>query len=390
MTWTSPPTVATGDIYTAAMFNTYTRDNMNHLRTLTGGADPGGANKALYSTGASTGTWGLLPSDAMLEQKVNQVNPIYTTFAAASDKGSGMFIIENNSPSVADGPVAGVVNWHLIQSRYYNFSLDFRVQLAFGVSNTPVSYIRWIVAGSPSAWYKLWHQGNDGPSSDLNADLLDDRGSGNATTEIPINNGTLNIGLHADILDGFHAGNGSGQLAINNGSGNTNLNADMVDNFHAGNASGQVPINNGTVNAGLNADMVDGIHAASFARVDVASNFAVRPTFGSDQIPVIANGQYSGNNGASRQITCGFIPKVVLISGYESASAIGIKAFIWSTTPGNNVKDRLFPSTHALRGADSTPCDTTALHSTDGFIVDNAGSDSTNTSGFVYNWVAFG
>jgi hypothetical protein len=71
---------------------------------------------------------------------------------------------------------------------------------------------------------------------------------------------------NAALLGGNQAGNASGNVPLNNGTVNTNLNADLLDGQHAGNASGSVPLNNGTVNTNLNADLLDGLHASAFAQ----------------------------------------------------------------------------------------------------------------------------
>lgn len=63
--------------------------------------------------------------------------------------------------------------------------------------------------------------------------------------------------INVDKLDGTDAGNASGNVPLNNGTKNTDLNADQVDGYHAGNASGNVPVSNGTRNANLNADLLD-------------------------------------------------------------------------------------------------------------------------------------
>ena len=42
----------------------------------------------------------------------------------------------------------------------------------------------------------------------------------------------------------------------------TGKDADTIDTFHAGNASGQVPVSNGTLNVNLNAEMVGGVKRA--------------------------------------------------------------------------------------------------------------------------------
>jgi hypothetical protein len=62
-----------------------------------------------------------------------------------------------------------------------------------------------IYAGGNTTQYKVWHAGNDGSGSGLDADLLDGKHAGNADGNIPINNGTLNTNLNADLLDGKHA-----------------------------------------------------------------------------------------------------------------------------------------------------------------------------------------
>jgi hypothetical protein len=50
----------------------------------------------------------------------------------------------------------------------------------------------------------IWHAGNDGGGSGLDADLLDGYQTGNASGNVPLNNSTLNTNLNADLLDGQH------------------------------------------------------------------------------------------------------------------------------------------------------------------------------------------
>ncbi len=228
MTWTAPNTVATGDIYTAAMYNTYLRDNTLHLRSNTGNGDPTAANQVAVSTGVGAGSaWGTLPDAAMTNQKVNKSSPEYNTTLgpAAVLANSGFF--EINAPS-ADAPVAGR-KYHIFQAMKADGSVNYSVQIAVDVDETlPTSWIRVIVSGTPSAWYKLWNSAIDGSGSTLDADLLDGLQSGNGNGNIPISNGTVNTNLNADMLDGYHAGNSSGAIPINNGTLNTNLNAAML------------------------------------------------------------------------------------------------------------------------------------------------------------------
>ena len=123
---------------------------------------------------------------------------------------------------------------------------------------------------------KVWHAGNDGAGSGLDADTVDGKhASAFALTDLSnVSDSTIlsklkNVdgsgsGLDADLLDGKHAGNSSGQIPVSNGTKCTNLNADLLDGYHAGNSSGQIPISNGTKCTNLNADMVDGEHASAF------------------------------------------------------------------------------------------------------------------------------
>ena len=50
----------------------------------------------------------------------------------------------------------------------------------------------------------IWHAGNDGAGSGLDADLLDGLTSGNGSGNVPISNGTVNTNLNADMVDGRH------------------------------------------------------------------------------------------------------------------------------------------------------------------------------------------
>ena len=49
-----------------------------------------------------------------------------------------------------------------------------------------------------------WTSGNDGSGSGLVADMVDGYHAGNASGNVPVSNGTLNINLNADLLDGKH------------------------------------------------------------------------------------------------------------------------------------------------------------------------------------------
>lgn len=72
-------------------------------------------------------------------------------------------------------------------------------------SGTTLQSINFGTIGLTANGNAIWHAGNDGPGSGLNADLLDNRHAGNAIGDIPINNGTVNANLNADLIDGLNS-----------------------------------------------------------------------------------------------------------------------------------------------------------------------------------------
>jgi hypothetical protein len=155
-------------------------NGLNWLRQLTGNGDPSAANQVIVSTSTSTSTWQQVNSaviatagvsDAnMANQKVNQLNPAYTTFGGMIDKGSGFFDAEGTA---VDAPVGGSAEWLVWQNRHWNWSADYRGQIVVDMQNQSNLYYRNVQAGAAQAWVKMWHSGNDGASSGLDADLLD-------------------------------------------------------------------------------------------------------------------------------------------------------------------------------------------------------------------------
>jgi len=92
-----------------------------------------------------------------------------STFAVNPPR-MGFFNINNSS---TENP-AGFGYWQGLHFRHNNQSSTWGWQLA-GTYNTSYSDLYWrqVSNGSRGSWYKLWHTGNDGSSSGLDADLLD-------------------------------------------------------------------------------------------------------------------------------------------------------------------------------------------------------------------------
>lgn len=79
----------------------------------------------------------------------------------------------------------------------------------------------------------VWHSGNDGSGSGLDADTVDGLITGNASGNIPISNGTLNTNLNADKLDGMDASSfyQNGSVIMNtNPFGGNKLYVNSLDN----------------------------------------------------------------------------------------------------------------------------------------------------------------
>lgn len=171
MAW-GPPTIPITLTTITVAFATALLNSLNWLRQLTGNGDPPAADRVIVSTSTSTSSWqqvtaaviatGAVTDVKMATQKVNQVNPTYTTFAAATDKGSGFFDIVSN----ADAPTAGS-GWLLIQNRHWNWGSDRRWQLAINTTNQDDIYVRSVIDGVAGPWRKLWHAGNDAGIANL-------------------------------------------------------------------------------------------------------------------------------------------------------------------------------------------------------------------------------
>ena len=110
-----------------------------------------------------------------------------STFAVNPPR-MGFFNINNSS---AENP-AGFGYWQGLHLRHNNQSSTWGWQLA-GTYNTSYSdlYFRQVASASRGSWYKLWHTGNDGSSSGLDADLLDGQHGSHYTNASNISSGTI-------------------------------------------------------------------------------------------------------------------------------------------------------------------------------------------------------
>lgn len=91
----------------------------------------------------------------------------------------------------------------------------------------------------------------------------------------------------------------------------------------------------------------------------------------------IASGSYTGDNAAGRQITVGFIPKLVLIEG---ASSCKLFTLIPSQTIGHY--DGVAYHTN--------PVAMVYIHAADGFVVDMGSNPGSNLLAAVYYYLAIG
>jgi hypothetical protein len=72
--------------------------------------------------------------------------------------------------------------YHMISCRHPNPANNYQMQISGNIFDVNDLYYRIINSGSPTSWYKIWHSGNDGSGSGLDADLLDGLQSSSANT----------------------------------------------------------------------------------------------------------------------------------------------------------------------------------------------------------------
>ena len=77
----------------------------------------------------------------------------------------------HNRSSATGSP--GSTWYHMINNRHTNTGNNYQMQFAGEFYNASNIYYRIINNNSPTSWYKMWHSGNDGSGSGLDADTLD-------------------------------------------------------------------------------------------------------------------------------------------------------------------------------------------------------------------------
>lgn len=149
-------------------------------------------------------------------------------------------------------------------SGHHHTGVDGQGPPVSAVSNTCVT------AGGST----VWHSGNDGAGTGLDADLLDGlHGSSysTATGVVQATSATTIQARHtfnptASTLSAFIMGSNAAGVVV------TDFNADQVDGFSAGNSSGQVAVNNGTLCTLLNADQLDGSDSTLFVQSSASTS----------------------------------------------------------------------------------------------------------------------
>lgn len=216
-TYTTPFVATTNAVIASSDHNASYGGNIRYFRQFL--TNPDNANQWLQSTSADGADWvnrATAVLDALGFTPPNADTPIITTFAAALvANGSGFFEV---SPA-ADGPT-GSGAWYLLNLCEGNQPTTYAMQIACNINDQDALYHRLVVGGVAGTWRKVWHAGNDGSGSGLDADTLDGLSSaafptlasgGNFTTAPTISSATIwtsgndgtGSGLDADNLDGF-------------------------------------------------------------------------------------------------------------------------------------------------------------------------------------------
>lgn len=175
MAWSAPvPGIAT-QIITAAWSQANVVDLLNWLRLMTGNADPPDTGYTILSLSPTQTVWGKLTAPyinagAILDThiadpKVSKTLTNYANLALAGAAGSG-YSSSFQSGGNVDGPSAS--DWFV-----QTLNVGTRqLQIITSIYDEGLTYIRLIVAGTPTSWKQMWNSGNDGTSTALDAGLF--------------------------------------------------------------------------------------------------------------------------------------------------------------------------------------------------------------------------
>lgn len=306
-------------------------DPLLWLRLLTGNGDPSGPNLVVVSAGAASSAWGKVTADVLapgaavgnlgftplnragdttlgdlVVSRANSGTPsdgvlylgttggqyLIAKLGAIINIRGGLLQIDNgatiigatvhsglttlNGTVTVNGPMT--LNGVPLQVNAGNISVigDIHVERAapanatgyifFGTHTLGFDGTRLAYDGS-----SVWHAGNQGTNSGLNADTLRGLIPGNGANQIAISNGVATTGLYAaravtaDSLASYTFGNAVGNVPLNNSTVNNGLiaaRAEQLQTYVPGNGNGNVPVSNGAENANLNAALLNGQTAA--------------------------------------------------------------------------------------------------------------------------------
>ena len=263
---------------------------------------------------------------------VSNVNDGFTNDIATS-KNSGLqpFRYSNNSTNTPLGggsSMANNANWGLsLYSHQTGGGGNYGLQMSGGDNDNQLFFIRRVTNGSFGSWFEMWHSGNDGSGSGLDADLLDGiQASG--FTRAGVESGTPNTAANkttftcndaietssgnqsglqvwqdtsgADAFMTFHvAGDYAGYFGLDGSTndlswgGWSNGNGNKYRVFHAGNSTNITSV--GTINTGVwNGTAIASAYLdADTAHLSTTQTFTGAKTFGTQTW----NGHITWNNG---------------------------------------------------------------------------------------------
>lgn len=346
---TTIPTKAVGGPVDASWANDL-RDNDVALDARTGG-DPGGADKWLVSTGSLGATWvarltavlaaiGYTPANKAGETFTGAITaPSPLTVQKINDAGAGGRAILKGSGAAPDVTVDNATN--IVQ--VYNSSDATKIWQFFLATGA------FSVSGALSAASAALTGALTAASATLSGALSAASASISGLTAT----GTLTA---------------SGTVVGSSTVQGTQMIASVSD-------SATAPFTAHANQAAVTCTNLKAADAAALGAV-AASGYPRR-----------ASGSYAGTGGTGRQITTGFVPKYVRLTGKNAGSTLMMTFDLVAplASVGQNLRTaEVAGATHMLS------CGETYIHASDGFNVNGAGIDNSDGSGVTYYWIALG